>query len=48
MRVSVAVEIDSVEFGTEKEDLTFCQIPRNFGKKKKKPMIADMVVDANI
>lgn len=36
MRVSVAVEMDSMEFGTEKEDLTFCQIPRNIGKKKKK------------
>lgn len=40
MRVSVTVEMDSIAFGTEKEDLAFYQIPRNFGKQK--TMIADM------
>lgn len=42
IRVNVTVEMDSIEFGTEKEDFTFYQIPRNFGKQKKKTMIADM------
>lgn len=32
--------MDSIEFGTEKEDFAFYRIPRNSGKQK--TMIADM------